>query len=125
VNTRNEGIKVTGKIGYSKPPMIEHFKFVAAHTKVTPKITIPAPSALYGRPTPTPIDRTVYPDNDAMFHDLGQAYTKGRPRVRRRGLPLPAARRGVHRDAVRREVSSADASIAATIRKGSARSTAI
>jgi 5-methyltetrahydropteroyltriglutamate--homocysteine methyltransferase len=76
VNTRNEGIKVTARIGYSSHPMIEHFKFVAAHTKVMPKITIPAPSALYGRPTPTPIDRSVYPDNDAMFHDLGLAYRK-------------------------------------------------
>jgi 5-methyltetrahydropteroyltriglutamate--homocysteine methyltransferase len=76
VNTRAEGIKVTGKIGFSGHPMIEHFKFVAAHTKVMPKITIPAPSALYGRPTATPIDRSVYPDNDAMFHDLGQAYRK-------------------------------------------------
>jgi len=76
VNTRNEGIKVTGKVGYSGHPMIEHFRFVAAHTKVTPKITIPAPSALYGRPTPTPIDRKIYPDNDAMFQDLGQAYRK-------------------------------------------------
>jgi 5-methyltetrahydropteroyltriglutamate--homocysteine methyltransferase len=76
VKTRAEGIKVTGKIGYSGHPMIEHYKFVAAHTKVTPKITIPAPSALYGRPTPTPINRDVYPDNEAMFHDLGQAYRK-------------------------------------------------
>jgi 5-methyltetrahydropteroyltriglutamate--homocysteine methyltransferase len=76
VKTRNEGIKVTAKIGYSSHPMIEHYRFVAANTKVTPKITIPAPSALYGRPTPTPIDRTIYPDNDAMFHDLGQAYRK-------------------------------------------------
>jgi len=74
VNTRAEGVKVTGKVGFSGHPMIEHYKFVAAHTKVTPKITIPAPSALYGRPTATPIDRSVYPDNDAMFHDLGQAY---------------------------------------------------
>ena len=76
VNTRAEGVQVTGKIGFSGHPMIEHYKFVAAHTKVTPKITIPAPSALYGRPTATPIDRSVYPDNDAMFHDLGQAYRK-------------------------------------------------
>ncbi|MEA2878627.1 MAG: 5-methyltetrahydropteroyltriglutamate--homocysteine methyltransferase [Hyphomicrobiales bacterium] len=76
VNTRAEGIKVTGKIGFSGHPMIEHFKFVAAHTKVMPKITIPSPSALYGRPTATPIDRSVYPGNDAMFHDLGQAYKK-------------------------------------------------
>ena len=76
VNTRAEGVQVTGKIGFSGHPMIAHYKFVAAHTKVAPKITIPAPSALYGRPTATPINRSVYPDNDAMFHDLGQAYRK-------------------------------------------------
>ena len=51
VTTRNEGLKVTGKIGFSGHPMIEHFKFVGAHTRRTPKITIPSPSAAYGRPT--------------------------------------------------------------------------
>ena len=76
VNTRNEGLKVSGKIGFSGHPMIEHFKFVAAHTKRTPKITIPSPSAAYGRPLPTPIDRQVYPQLDAFFDDLGQAYKK-------------------------------------------------
>src|SRR5471030_2615597 len=76
VNTRNEGLKVTGKIGFSGHPMIEHFKFVAAHTKRTPKITIPSPSAAYGRPVATPIDRAVYPRMDAFFDDLGQAYKK-------------------------------------------------
>src|ERR1700730_15384812 len=76
VKTRAEGVQVTGKIGFSDHPMIEHYKFVAAHTKVTPKITIPAPSALYGRPTATQIDRSVYPDNDAIFQALGQAYRK-------------------------------------------------
>jgi 5-methyltetrahydropteroyltriglutamate--homocysteine methyltransferase len=76
VNTRNEGLKVTGKIGFSGHPMVEHFKFVAAHTKRTPKITIPSPSAAYGRPLPTPIDRQVYPQLDAFFDDLGQAYKK-------------------------------------------------
>jgi len=76
VNTRNEGLKVTGKLGFSGHPMIEHFKFVAAHTKRTPKITIPSPSAAYGRPVPTPIDRSVYPKLDRFFDDLGQAYRK-------------------------------------------------
>jgi 5-methyltetrahydropteroyltriglutamate--homocysteine methyltransferase len=56
--------------------MIEHFKFVAAHTKRTPKITIPAPSAIYGRPMRTPVDENVYPRMDAFFADLGQAYKK-------------------------------------------------
>src|SRR5512135_2274375 len=76
VTTRNEGVKVTGKIGFSSHPMIEHFKFVAAHTRRTPKITIPAPSALYGRPAKPPIDGEVYPRLDAMFDDLGHAYKK-------------------------------------------------
>jgi 5-methyltetrahydropteroyltriglutamate--homocysteine methyltransferase len=76
VTTRNEGLKVTGKIGFSSHPMIEHFKFVAAHTRRTPKITIPSPSAAYGRPIPTPIDRKVYPKLDRFFDDLGQAYKK-------------------------------------------------
>jgi 5-methyltetrahydropteroyltriglutamate--homocysteine methyltransferase len=76
VNTRNEGLKVTGEIGFSGHPMIEHFKFVAANTRRTPKITIPAPSAAYGRPVPTPIDKTVYPKLHTFFDDLGQAYKK-------------------------------------------------
>jgi 5-methyltetrahydropteroyltriglutamate--homocysteine methyltransferase len=76
VKTRAEGIKVTAQVGYSGHPMIEHYEYVAAHTKVTPKITIPAPSAIYGRPTPTPIDKRTYPDLDSFFHDVGQAYRK-------------------------------------------------
>ncbi|HUC49378.1 MAG TPA: 5-methyltetrahydropteroyltriglutamate--homocysteine S-methyltransferase [Xanthobacteraceae bacterium] len=76
VTTRNEGVQVTGKIGFSGHPMIEHFKFLKANTTRTPKMTIPAPSALYGRPTPTPINKAVYPSLDKMFDDLGQAYKK-------------------------------------------------
>jgi 5-methyltetrahydropteroyltriglutamate--homocysteine methyltransferase len=76
VTTRNEGAQVVGKIGSRHHPMIEHFKFVAAHTKRMPKITIPAPSAIYGRPMRTPVDATVYPRMDEFFADLGQAYKK-------------------------------------------------
>ena len=76
VTTRNEGLKVTGKIAFSGHPMIEHFKFVAARTKRTAKITIPAPSAAYGRPMPTPIDAKIYPTLDTFFDDLGQAYRR-------------------------------------------------
>src|SRR6185437_10620233 len=63
VTTRNEGLKVAGKVSFSSHPMIEHFKFVAAHTPRTSKITIPSPSAAYGRPVPTPIDRRIYPSS--------------------------------------------------------------
>jgi 5-methyltetrahydropteroyltriglutamate--homocysteine methyltransferase len=74
VITRNEGVRVTGKLGFSGHPMIEHFKFLKSHTGRTPKMTIPAPSALYGRPVPTPIDKAIYPTLDEFFADLGQAY---------------------------------------------------
>jgi len=76
MNTRNEGLKITGKLGFTGHPMLEHFKFVAARTKRTPKVTIPSPSAAYGRPLPTPIDKAVYPKLDPFFDDLGQAYKK-------------------------------------------------
>jgi methionine synthase II (cobalamin-independent) len=77
VTTRNEGVKVTGKLGMAGPhPMVEHFKFVAAHTRQTPKITIPAPSAIYGRPSRTPISNKAYPSMDAFWDDLGNAYKK-------------------------------------------------
>ena len=56
--------------------MLDHFKFLKAHTKQTPKMTIPAPSAIYGRPMLTPIDKAIYPTLDEFFHDLGQAYSK-------------------------------------------------
>ncbi len=76
VNTRNEGLKITGKVGFSGHPMLEHFKFLAAHARRTPKITIPSPSAAYGRPALSPIDRDIYPNNEKLFADLGQAYKK-------------------------------------------------
>jgi len=77
VTTRNEGVKVSGKLGMAGPhPMVEHFKFVEAHTTRTPKITIPAPSAIYGRPSATPIDGKTYPALAAFWDDLGQAYRK-------------------------------------------------
>jgi 5-methyltetrahydropteroyltriglutamate--homocysteine methyltransferase len=35
--------------GFSGHPMIEHFRFVAAHTRAMPKMTIPSPSSLHFR----------------------------------------------------------------------------
>jgi len=76
VTTRNEGVSVTGKLGFSGHPMLDHFLYLKAHTRRTPKMTIPAPSALYGRPIATPIDRAVYKTLDTFFADLGEAYAK-------------------------------------------------
>jgi 5-methyltetrahydropteroyltriglutamate--homocysteine methyltransferase len=76
VTTRAEGARVTGPLDFRGHPMIEHFRFVQAHTQRTPKMTIPAPSAMYGRVGRGPISETVYPRLDDFFADLGKAYAK-------------------------------------------------
>src|SRR5690242_11827113 len=47
--TKAEGLHVHGKIDFSTHPMIEHFKFLKSVAKVTPKMTIPSPTALHFR----------------------------------------------------------------------------
>jgi methionine synthase II (cobalamin-independent) len=72
--SRNEGVQVTGKLGFAGHRMIEDFGFLARHTRRIPKMTIPAPSAIYGRPVRMPIDSGVYPRVEELFEDLGRAY---------------------------------------------------
>jgi 5-methyltetrahydropteroyltriglutamate--homocysteine methyltransferase len=74
--TRREGVRVESKIGFSGHPMLAHFEFLRAHAHAVPKLTIPAPSAIYGRPVKPPIDAAVYPRLDELFDDLGQAYAQ-------------------------------------------------
>jgi 5-methyltetrahydropteroyltriglutamate--homocysteine methyltransferase len=76
VQTKPRTIKVTGKIGFSNHPMLEHFKFLKAHTKVMPKMTIPAPSVMHFRLEPGAVAKSAYPDRDAIFGDLAVAYQK-------------------------------------------------
>jgi 5-methyltetrahydropteroyltriglutamate--homocysteine methyltransferase len=76
VTTRAEGARVTGKVDFRGHPMLDHFRFVQAHTKRTPKMTIPAPSAMYGRVGRGPISEAAYPRLDDFFADLGRAYAK-------------------------------------------------
>ncbi|MGA7307968.1 MAG: 5-methyltetrahydropteroyltriglutamate--homocysteine S-methyltransferase [Pseudolabrys sp.] len=76
VQTKPRSIKVTGKIGFSNHPMLEHFKFLKAHTKVMPKMTIPAPSVMHFRLEPGAVVKGVYPNRDAIFDDLAMAYQK-------------------------------------------------
>ncbi len=74
MQTRAEGARVVAKLGFSGHPMIEHFRFIKVRTSHMPKMTIPAPSALYGRVGRDPISPTVYPILDQFFIDLGAAY---------------------------------------------------
>ena len=74
VETKARGVKVTGKLGFSNHPFLEHFRFVKEHTRVTPKMTIPSPSVLHFRGGRKGISKTVYPELDAFFDDLAKAY---------------------------------------------------
>jgi 5-methyltetrahydropteroyltriglutamate--homocysteine methyltransferase len=74
VQTKAEGLKITGKIGFSGHPMLEHFKFLKAHTRVSPKMTIPAPSTLHFRQGRASISTAVYPELDGFFDDVAKAY---------------------------------------------------
>jgi 5-methyltetrahydropteroyltriglutamate--homocysteine methyltransferase len=76
VVTKARAVHVTGKIGFSTHPMIEHFKFLKANTKVTPKMTIPAPSVMHFRMEPDAVKTGVYKSRDDIFDDLGTAYQK-------------------------------------------------
>jgi 5-methyltetrahydropteroyltriglutamate--homocysteine methyltransferase len=76
VATKARGIRVVGKVDFTTHPFVEHFRFVKAHTRQTPKMTIPAPSVLHFRGGRKAISREVYPDLDAFFDDLATTYRK-------------------------------------------------
>ena len=68
---------ITGKLDFPDDhPMIEHFKFVAANTKVTPKISIPGPSCVHFRTEKANIHVPEYEDLSVYFGDLSRTYAK-------------------------------------------------
>jgi 5-methyltetrahydropteroyltriglutamate--homocysteine methyltransferase len=76
IQTKPRAIAVTGKVDWpANHPMIEHFKFLKAHTRLVPKMTIPSPSVLHFRIGYNRL-KAVYPDIDAFFADTAQAYKK-------------------------------------------------
>jgi 5-methyltetrahydropteroyltriglutamate--homocysteine methyltransferase len=74
VQTKAEAIRIDGKIGFSGHHMLDHFKFLKAHTRVAAKMTIPAPSTFHFRQGRAAISKEVYPDLDVFFDDLAGAY---------------------------------------------------
>jgi 5-methyltetrahydropteroyltriglutamate--homocysteine methyltransferase len=75
--TKAEGLHVHGKIDFSPShPMLEHFRYLKSVAKAVPKMTIPSPAALHYRGGRQAIEKSVYPDMEPFFVDLGQAYTK-------------------------------------------------
>jgi 5-methyltetrahydropteroyltriglutamate--homocysteine methyltransferase len=74
VQTKPRSIRIHGKLGFSHHPMLEHFKFLKAHTHVTPKMCIPSPATLHFRLEPNAVTAEVYADRDAIFDDLAKTY---------------------------------------------------
>jgi 5-methyltetrahydropteroyltriglutamate--homocysteine methyltransferase len=72
-------LRLKGRLGeFSGHPMIEHFRFVAAHTKAgakaVPKMTIPSPSTLHFRYGREAVPAALYPDMEGFYRDLGATY---------------------------------------------------
>ena len=70
-------LRVIGKLdGYAPHPMIEHFKFLKAHTRQTAKMTIPSPSSLHFRYGRDAVPAVIYPAMEDFYRDLGESYRK-------------------------------------------------
>ncbi len=66
---------VTGRM--ARPPggiELENFRFLAATTRRTAKLTIPSPTMVHFRGGRESIDRTAYPDLEEFFADLAGIY---------------------------------------------------
>src|SRR5690242_5372598 len=70
-------LRLKGKLGrVDGHPMIEHFRFVQANTRATPKMTIPSPSTLHFRYGREAVPEAIYPTMDEFYADLGRTYGK-------------------------------------------------
>jgi 5-methyltetrahydropteroyltriglutamate--homocysteine methyltransferase len=77
VQPKQDLIRVARKLGdFDSHPMLEHFKFLKAHTQQTPKMTIPSPSAVHFRDGRDAVPASIYPDMEEFYRDLGQTYRK-------------------------------------------------
>jgi methionine synthase II (cobalamin-independent) len=74
VQTKPRSIRIHGKLGFSRHPMLDHFKFLKAHTRVLPKMCIPSPATLHFRLEPNAVTAKEYADRDTIFDDLAKTY---------------------------------------------------
>ena len=76
VKTKAESVRTVGRVGFSSHPHLADFRFVKEHTRVTPKMTIPAPNMLHFRPGRCLISKSAYPDLEPFFEDVANAFRK-------------------------------------------------
>ncbi|OGA69687.1 MAG: hypothetical protein A3G81_13200 [Betaproteobacteria bacterium RIFCSPLOWO2_12_FULL_65_14] len=68
-------VDVTGRIRWKKSVNVEPFKFLKSVTQQTPKVTMPAPQQLYHFATRETVSKHAYPDLQAIWDDLAEAYS--------------------------------------------------
>ena len=76
VKTKAESVRTIGRVDFISHPHLEDFRFHKAHTRVIPKMTIPAPNMLHFRPGRSSISKQVYPDLEPFFEDVASASRK-------------------------------------------------
>src|SRR6476469_4581545 len=64
VENKALAIEINRKVESAGHPHLEHFKFLTAHCKVSPKMTTPAPSTFHYRRRRKMVTREPYPDID-------------------------------------------------------------
>ncbi len=73
VQTKAQAPHITGRLGFPEDhPMLEHFRFLRAHTRALPKMTIPSPNVLHFRAAY--VDPKLYPDRESLFAALGATW---------------------------------------------------
>ena len=75
VQTKARSIRIIGKLGFSSHPMLEHFKFLKAHTQRDAENEHPEPGRrCISASSRTRSPRRIYADRDAIFDDLAKTY---------------------------------------------------
>jgi 5-methyltetrahydropteroyltriglutamate--homocysteine methyltransferase len=72
--TRWDTCYAVGRLKRPRPITLDEFSFVRAHTKLTPKVTMPAPSFFHFFRLGECADRVAYPDLDQFWSDLVRIY---------------------------------------------------
>lgn len=81
VETRADSARLSGKIGFSGHPFLEHYRFLkeVAGDGVTTRQTIPAPAQFYKelvRGVNEDSVKEIYPDREELYRDIAAAYRK-------------------------------------------------
>jgi 5-methyltetrahydropteroyltriglutamate--homocysteine methyltransferase len=67
-------LRVSGRVGRSRPIFVSAFTFLRSVVTRTPKLTLPSPCMLYQQVGRAGLDPGVYPDLDAFVEDTAAAY---------------------------------------------------